>query len=217
MEENQDFNLLPPYLVDSDGAQSPESQTQRTYGTLSYNRRGGNAGRSRATPCVTELCQAAVSRQRHGRGRGEARFTAHRRVVGDLNWLMLRYPLAGEDRRSASAGKRRWRRPGTTPCAGSRPGGCPETAAARRRAVFRGAADRLSAGGAGVPAARRERCLLADEMGLGKTVQALAFLCQHRRPIPPFVVAPPHLMRNWQSEIAALSVRSRTARACGCM
>ena len=32
MEENQDFNLLPPYLVDSDGAQSPESQTQRTYG-----------------------------------------------------------------------------------------------------------------------------------------------------------------------------------------
>ena len=37
MEENQDFNLLPPYLVDSDGAQSPESQTQRTYGTLSYN------------------------------------------------------------------------------------------------------------------------------------------------------------------------------------
>ena len=30
MEENQDFNLLPPYLVDSDGAQSPESQTQRT-------------------------------------------------------------------------------------------------------------------------------------------------------------------------------------------
>ena len=36
MEENQDFNLLPPYLVDSDGAQSPESQTQRTYGTLSY-------------------------------------------------------------------------------------------------------------------------------------------------------------------------------------
>ena len=38
-EENQELNLLPPYLVDSDGAQNPETQNQRTYGTLSYNAR----------------------------------------------------------------------------------------------------------------------------------------------------------------------------------
>ena len=55
MEENQDFNLLPPYLVDSDGAQSPESQTQRTYGTLSYNARRAVAlpGNSRLHSSVT--------------------------------------------------------------------------------------------------------------------------------------------------------------------
>ncbi len=28
-----------------------------------------------------------------GKGRGVARFTANRRNTGDLNWLMLRYPL----------------------------------------------------------------------------------------------------------------------------
>lgn len=36
--------------------------------------------------------QAAVSRLR-GAGPGRGRFTAHRRIIGELNWLMLRYPL----------------------------------------------------------------------------------------------------------------------------
>ena len=45
------------------------------------------------------------------------------------------------------------------------------------------------------------RCLLADEMGLGKTVQALSFLADDCRPIPPILVVPPHLIRNWQREI----------------
>lgn len=48
---------------------------------------------------------------------------------------------------------------------------------------------------------RCDRCLLADEMGLGKTVQALAWLCQTGA-YPAMVVAPPHLMRNWENEIA---------------
>ena len=91
MEENQDFNLLPPYLVDSDGAQSPESQTQRTYGTLSYNARR-KCWTVKGDPMVTELCKRLFPGSATAR-RGEARFTAHRRVVGDLNWLMLRYPL----------------------------------------------------------------------------------------------------------------------------
>ena len=103
MEENQDFNLLPPYLVDSDGAQSPESQTQRTYGTLSYNARR-KCWTVKGDPMVTELCKRLFPGSATAR-RGEARFTAHRRVVGDLNWLMLR-------RRSAAAtGFCSWRRP----------------------------------------------------------------------------------------------------------
>jgi SNF2 family DNA or RNA helicase len=47
---------------------------------------------------------------------------------------------------------------------------------------------------------RTDRCLLADEMGLGKTVQALAMLAQLDA-YPALIIAPAHLMRNWQSEI----------------
>ena len=48
---------------------------------------------------------------------------------------------------------------------------------------------------------RTDRALLADEMGLGKTVQALAMLAQTGA-YPALVVAPPHLLRNWENEIA---------------
>ena len=46
-----------------------------------------------------------------------------------------------------------------------------------------------------------DRCLLADEMGLGKTVQALAFLATTAA-YPAIIIMPPHLVRNWQREIA---------------
>ena len=61
------------------------------YGTLSYNRKS-RAWTIKAEPCVTELAKRLFPGC-DGRGRGVARFTAHRRVIGDLNWLMLRYPL----------------------------------------------------------------------------------------------------------------------------
>lgn len=57
-EENQELNLLPPYLVDSDGAQNPETQNQRTYGTLSYNARR-KCWTVKGDPMVTELCKRA--------------------------------------------------------------------------------------------------------------------------------------------------------------
>ena len=46
---------------------------------------------------------------------------------------------------------------------------------------------------------RSRRALLADEMGLGKTVQALAFLAATAA-LPALIIAPPHLIRNWQRE-----------------
>ena len=64
---------------------------QRTYGTLSYNRRS-KCWTIRGEPCVTELAKRLFPGC-DGRGRGVARFTAHRRIIGELNWLMLRYPL----------------------------------------------------------------------------------------------------------------------------
>ena len=76
--------IYPAYLRDA-------SAVGKTYGTLSYNRRA-KCWTIKAEPCVTELAKRLFPGC-DGRGRGVARFTAHRRVIGDLNWLMLRYPL----------------------------------------------------------------------------------------------------------------------------
>ena len=86
--------IYPAYLRDA-------AAVGKTYGTLSYNRRA-KCWTIKGEPCVTELAKRLFPGC-DGRGRGVARFTAHRRVVGDLNWLMLRYPL--EIRESDSA---RW-------------------------------------------------------------------------------------------------------------
>jgi len=164
------------------------------YGILGFNRKA-KCWVIKGEPCVTELAKRLFPGC-EGRGRGEARFTAHRRIIGELNWLMLRYPL--EIRESDRA---RWEE---------------ALAEAREYAAWREA--RLSAPEYAVPPAEgfsgelmpfqkqglafllgSGRALLADEMGLGKTVQALAFLATAAR-FPALIVVPPHLVRNWQRE-----------------
>ena len=192
----EDYALIPPYLLDSEGAQPEVGARQRTYGTLSYNKRR-NCWVVKGDPSVTELCKRLFPGTETNR-RGEARFTAHRRIIGDLNWLMLRYPLAV--RQSDMA---RWEN---------------ALADAREYVVRREEARQTPQRVAPNPGTflgkltpfqeeglafllRSDRCLLADEMGLGKTVQALAMLAETGA-YPALVVAPPHLMHNWRNEIA---------------
>lgn len=168
---------------------------RHTYGTLSYNRRS-KCWTIRGEPCVTELAKRLFPGC-DGRGRGVARFTAHRRIIGDLNWLMLRYPL--EIRESD---RKRWeesldeareyafRREQAL--------SAPETAQPPEGS-FSGTLLPFQREGLGFMLASR-RCLLADEMGLGKTVQALSFLATTAA-YPAILVVPPHLIRNWQREI----------------
>ena len=85
---NEDVSLIPPYLLDTDGAQPEEGGAHRTYGTLSSNRRR-DCWVVRGDPGVTELCKRLFPGSESGR-RGEARFPAHPRIVGDRNRLMLR-------------------------------------------------------------------------------------------------------------------------------
>ena len=82
-EENR---LLPAYLREVEG------EPGRVYGTLSYNRRS-KVWTVKGDPNVTEMCKRLFPGTA-GSKRGEARFTAHARVIGDLRWLMLRFPLA---------------------------------------------------------------------------------------------------------------------------
>ncbi len=179
---------FPAYLQDAPGG-------VRTYGTLSYNRRS-RCWTIKGDPCVTELAKRLFPGC-DGRGRGVARFTAHRRIIGDLNWLMLRYPLEikATDRarwESALADAREYavRR--------ERALSMPETATPPAE-TFAGELLPFQKQGLGFLLSTR-RCLLADEMGLGKTVQALAFLATTAA-YPAVLVVPPHLIRNWQREV----------------
>ena len=193
--DEQDFILMPPYLLDSSGAQPENGANRRTYGTLSYNKRR-RCWVVKGDPSVTELCKRLFPGSETSR-RGEARFTAHRRVIGDLNWLMLRYPLTVK-----AADMARWE----DALAEAR-----EYVIRREEArllpvrvtpsptTFSGKLTSFQEEGLGF-LLRTDRGLLADEMGLGKTVQALAMLSETGA-YPALVVAPPHLMRNWQNEI----------------
>ena len=166
-----------------------------TYGTLSYNRKS-KCWTIKGEPCVTELAKRLFPGC-DGRGRGVARFTAHRRIIGELNWLMLRYPLEirESDRaiwESALEAARDYavRREQAL--------SMPQTATPPKES-FSGELLPFQKQGLAFMLSTR-RCLLADEMGLGKTVQALAFLATTAA-YPAILVVPPHLIRNWQREV----------------
>lgn len=184
---NPDDARIPAYLK--------KTQTAgHIYGTLSYNRRS-KCWTIKGEPCVTEMAKRLFPGSE--RKRGEARFTANRRIIGEVNWLMMRYPLEVAERDRA-----RW-----------------ETALdqAREHALRREMAQKLPVRST-PPSGTFEgelrefqkegltfllanpRTLLADEMGLGKTVQALACLAA-TGDMPALLVVPPHLMRNWEQEV----------------
>ncbi len=196
MYEENDYAIIPPYLMDTDGAQVASDQHRRTFGTLSYNARR-KCWTVKGDPTVTELCKRLFPGSDTGK-RGEARFTAHKRIIGELNWLMLRYPLLVR-----SQDWERWQR---------------AVDEARDYVIKRELSLRIPQKVEPNPTTflgqltdfqkeglafllRSERCLLADEMGLGKTVQALAMLSQTGE-YPALIIAPPHLLRNWEKEIA---------------
>ena len=181
-------DLLPAYL-------RPAEQHGRAYGTLSYNRRS-KMWVVKGDPSVTEMCKRLFPGTAGSR-RGEARFTAHRRLVGELCWLMLRFPLeiAPRDRalwdkavEDAQAYAIRRELSANMPQRMTPPEG--SFCGTLREFQQEGLAFLVS----------HERCLLADEMGLGKTVQALAALASTGS-LPCMIIPPAHLVRNWQEEI----------------
>ncbi len=183
---------LPPYLRED----ATNASHEKIFGTLSYNRKR-NCWVVKADPSVTEFCKRLFPGSAAGK-RGEARFTAHRRIVGDLNWLMMRFPLEVKPQDAA-----RWQEA----LADARAYALRREAARRmpervspEPSVFAGTLTPFQQEGLGF-LLRTDRCLLADEMGLGKTVQALAMIAQLTA-YPAMIIAPAHLMRNWQSEIA---------------
>lgn len=200
MSENQ--KALPGYLREA-------PQTGHLYGTLSYNRRS-KCWTIKGEPCVVEMATRLFPGSERKR-RGEARFTANRRIVGDVNWLMIRYPLeiASRDRmlwQKALEQAQKYaieREQALKMPKRSRP---PE-------GTFKGELREFQQEGLSFLLAN-PRTLLADEMGLGKTVQALACLTASGD-LPALIVMPPHLMRNWEAETKRfLRVNGKEARTC---
>lgn len=196
-----ELEKLPGYLMDT-------PQNGHIYGTLSYNRRS-RCWTIKGEPCVTEMAARLFPGSQ--RRRGEARFTANRRIIGDVNWLMLRYPLEIAPRDRAL-----WE---------SALGQAREHARLRAQAeklpqrstppegTFTGELREFQKEGLSFLLAN-PRTLLADEMGLGKTVQALACLAATGE-FPALIVVPPHLLRNWQAEAARfLRIDGKPPRVC---
>ena len=177
---------VPPFLRDT-----PSSGPY--YGTLSYNARR-KCWVIRGDPGVTELAKRLFPGS--DAKRGEARFTAHRRIIGDVNWLMLRYPLD-----IAPRDRERWQKALTEARAYYRAREKARTAPLMTQpapAVFSGQLRPFQQAGLAW-LMLTSRALLADEMGLGKTVQALACAAQEGI-FPLLIVPPPHLTRNWAAE-----------------
>ncbi|MDO5377926.1 MAG: ATP-dependent helicase, partial [Clostridia bacterium] len=95
MDETEGTQGLPGYLRDAPAG-------AHCYGTLSYNRKS-KCWTIKGEPCVIELASRLFPGS--ARRRGEVRFTANRRIVGDVNWLMLRYPLSVAERDRALWGR----------------------------------------------------------------------------------------------------------------
>lgn len=182
--------LLPAYLKEGAGA-------GKTYGELSYNRRS-KSWVIKGEPTVCQMAKRLFPGC-DGKGRGVARFTANRRNAGDLNWLMMRYPLTIRE-----TDRQRWEQALSD---------ARDWAIAKEKARFAPQAidpPKARFKGELMPFQREgtaylvntPRALLADEMGLGKTVQALAAVAELKS-YPLLLVVPSHLMTNWQREIAS--------------
>lgn len=174
----------------------PVTPRGHLYGTLSYNRRS-KAWTIKGEPAVTEIAKRLFPGSEHGR-RGSARFTAHWRIIGDINWLMQRYPLAIAPRdldrwHQALQEARQYEQEKQQLLA-------PSTDLVPQEGLFTGILRPFQQQGVNW-LCRVRRGLLADEMGLGKTVEALASLAVLGA-FPSLVVVPPHLVLNWQGEIA---------------
>lgn len=166
----------------------PPANADRTYGSLQFD---GEKDSYVITgePVVLELAKRVFPGCNTPRS-GKVRFPATRRLVGELNWLLLRYPLKIEC--AEQFAKHRVQ----------------AIAHAERRAInqrvepvtppasFRGELFPYQKEGVAFLAAN-EHALLADEMGLGKTVTTLAALSSVNA-FPVLIVVPANVQLQWQ-------------------
>lgn len=158
------------------------------YGTVKFNE-SENCYEIRAEPSVLEMAKRVFPGCSIRRSERVIRFRPTRRSVGDLNWLLLRFPMVieceakyAEDRRKAILHAERVEenvnlKPTTPP------------------REFVGELFDFQALGVTF-LLNNERAILADDMGLGKTVTALASIAAANG-FPAIIVTPKNVNRQW--------------------
>jgi SNF2 family DNA or RNA helicase len=162
------------------------------YGTLEYSA-NSDTWIIEGEPCVIDIAKRLFPGSA-ARGSGVAKFNNTKRINGDLNWLMQRYPLKILqpelwDKSYQQAVEHVIKRQQLNEL--------PQRLTPSMD--FKGELKEFQEEGHAFMLHNR-RTLLADEMGLGKTVQAIAFLASTRS-YPALLIVPPHLIHNWQKEI----------------
>lgn len=171
--------------------QKPEPNG-RTYGELAFDD-GDNHYEIRAEPMVLEFAKRVFPGCETRHKKDTLRFAATRRMVAELNWLMMRYPLDVKcngrfDQDLEKAVQHAQRRQANETLAPTTP---PPS--------FTGTLRTYQAEGVTFMV-QNERCLLVDDMGLGKTVTALAAMSTAEC-WPALVVCEPNIMRQWARQI----------------
>lgn len=174
--------ILPQYL-------DRLKPSKRYYGTIQKKE---NHWIIKAEPQVMELIRR-IFRSTVDDQSGKAVIPCSKRINGDINWFMMRYPLKiltpknWEKELDTTRGYVRKRMVIST-----------RRVISKTPVDFKGKLYDFQKEGLTFLYNNR-RCLLADEMGLGKTVQALAFLSRNGR-FPALIIVPPHLLIQWKSE-----------------
>jgi SWI/SNF-related matrix-associated actin-dependent regulator 1 of chromatin subfamily A len=177
--------MIPAYLQKVENA-------DYYYGNLEYNDHF-DMWYIEGEPCVIEMAKRLFPGC-DGKGSGLAKFKNTKRINGDLNWLMQRYPLKvlqpqKWDKSYSEAVEHVIKRQELNE----------QPQKVTPPLEFIGELREFQKEGLAFLCHNR-RTLLADEMGLGKSPMAIAFMSTTKS-YPALLVVPPHLIRNWQKEL----------------
>lgn len=162
------------------------------YGNLEYES-NSDSWVIEGEPCVVDMAKRLFPGC-SGKGSGLARFKNTKRINGDLNWLMQRYPLKVIDIEKWQSS---YEQAVKHVLLRDELNKLPQKIAPPFE--FRGELMEFQKEGLSFMMHNRHT-LLADEMGLGKTPQAISFLAATKS-YPVLLIVPPHLIRNWEKEI----------------
>jgi SWI/SNF-related matrix-associated actin-dependent regulator 1 of chromatin subfamily A len=161
------------------------------YGTL---RKDGDWWVIEGEPAVCQVAKRMFPGA-EGRTKGIAKFRSNKRTNGDLNWLMMRYPLqiidqeqwgAAFDESVAYILRREEIRRGPQKAEPS-------------SLLFKGQLTEFQKEGVAY-LNNNAPTLLADDMGLGKTVEALAWIAAQAK-FPGIIVVPTSVQTQWKKQI----------------